>query len=79
MKSAFATSLAVAAVLAVPGTIVHASLGHIDWMIVLVFGATSIPFAHIGARVALRMDAHRLERIYGAALFLLGVTFFWVH
>ena len=31
LKQSFATSLAIAAVLAIPGTIVHAALGHIDW------------------------------------------------
>ena len=46
IKQSFATSLAVAAVLAIPGTIVHAALGHIDWELVAVFGATSIPLSY---------------------------------
>jgi uncharacterized membrane protein YfcA len=74
IKQSFATSLAVAAVLAVPGTVVHAVLGHIDWELVLVFGATSIPLSYLGARVALRTQPVRLERIYGAGLALLGLT-----
>ncbi len=74
IKHAFATSLAVAAVLAVPGTLVHWALGHMDPMVVLVFGISSIPFSYVGARVALRTSAVRLERIYGAALTLLGVV-----
>lgn len=74
IKESFATSLAVAAVLAVPGTIVHAVLGHIDWELVLVFGATSVPLSYLGARVALRTHPVRLERVYGAGLALLGVT-----
>jgi uncharacterized membrane protein YfcA len=75
IKKAFGSSLAVASVLAVPGTVVHAALGHVDWRIVAVFGATSIPLSFVGARVALRADAHRLERIYGAVLAALGVGF----
>jgi len=75
LKTAFACSLAVAAVLAVPGTIVHAALGHIDWTVVAVFGACSVPFSYIGARVALRANAARLERIYGAVLATLGIGF----
>ena len=72
IKQAFASSLAVAAVLAVPGTIVHAALGHIDWAVVAVFGVTSIPLSYVGARIALRTQAAHLERAYGAGLALLG-------
>ena len=73
IKSALASSLAVASLLAVPGTIVHASLGHIDWRIAIVFGLASIPLSSLGARTALAMNAGRLERIYGAGLVVLGV------
>jgi hypothetical protein len=76
IKSAFASSLAVASVLAIPGTLVHWRLGHIDWHLVLVFGAASVPLSYVGARVALRTDARRLERLYGAALLGLGVVLF---
>ncbi|MGI9079764.1 MAG: sulfite exporter TauE/SafE family protein [Acidimicrobiales bacterium] len=75
LKTSFACSLVVAGVFAVPGTIVHAALGHIDWSIVVVFGSFSVPFSYLGARVALRADAAPLERVYGAALALLGIGF----
>jgi len=75
IKDAFASSLSVAAALAVPGTLVHAALGHIDWSVVVVFGATSIPLSYIGARLTLRSNSMRLERVYGAALTALGVCF----
>jgi uncharacterized membrane protein YfcA len=74
IKKAFATSLIVSACLAVPGTIAHAALGHIDWAIVAVFGAASIPFSFLGGRVAVRSNPARLERAYGAALTVLGTT-----
>jgi uncharacterized membrane protein YfcA len=74
IKQSFATSLAVASVLAIPGTIVHAALGHIDWQLVVVFGATSIPLSYAGARVALRSNPVHLERAYGAGLALLGAA-----
>jgi uncharacterized membrane protein YfcA len=74
IKSAFASSLAVASVLAVPGTIVHAVLGHIDWTVVALFGISAIPLSYTGARVAIRTQAAHLERLYGVALVLLGVT-----
>ncbi len=75
LKPAFACSLAVAAALAVPGTIVHAALGHIDWAVVAVFGLTSVPFSYWGARVAVRSNARWLGRAYGVALVVLGVGF----
>jgi hypothetical protein len=34
-----------------------------------------VPFAGVGARVALATDAVRLERVYGAGLSLLGGGF----
>ena len=74
IKQAFASSLVVAAALAVPGTIVHAALGHIDWAVVGVFGLAAIPLSFLGARVAIRTESTRLERIYGAGLLLLGVA-----
>jgi uncharacterized membrane protein YfcA len=79
IKSALASSLAVASALAVPGTVVHAALGHIDWVLVAVFAATAVPLSFLGARVAMRTDAHRLERIYGMALIGLGGVFLFLH
>jgi hypothetical protein len=74
IKPALGTSLAVSAVLAIPGTIVHAALGHIDWAVVAVFAATSIPLSYAGARLAVRTQAVHLERAYGAGLALLGTA-----
>ena len=80
VKRALATSLLVSAALAVPGTIVHGALGHLDLRLVLVFAAAAVPLARLGANVAVRVDAHRLERAYGAGLTVLGVAFLanWV-
>jgi uncharacterized membrane protein YfcA len=75
VRSALGTSLAVAAAMAVPGSLVHLALGHLDWTVVAVFGLGSIPLSGLGARVALRVDASRLERAYGLALVLLGSGF----
>ena len=66
IKQAFASSLAVACVLAVPGTIVHAALGHIDWAVVVAFGLASIPLSWMGAPRArcarIREAGERTER-----------------
>lgn len=76
IKTALSCSLAVAAVLAIPGTLVHAALGHIDWTVTLVFGLASVPLSSLGAKTALRMQSATLERVYGAGLLLLGATLF---
>ena len=76
IKTALSCSLAVAAVLAIPGTLVHAALGHIDWTVTLVFGLASVPLSSLGAKTALRMQAAMLERVYGAGLLVLGATLF---
>jgi len=74
IKPALAASLAVSAVLAVPGTVVHALLGHIDWTVTLVLAAASVPASRFGATVAIRTESERLERLYGAALAVLGAA-----
>lgn len=75
VRKALGSSLAVASMLAIPGTAVHAWLGHIDWLVVVVFGMASVPLSAIGARTALRIEAHRMERIYGGVLFTVGLAF----
>lgn len=77
VKTAFGTSLATAATLAIPGTIVHTGLGHVDWRVTIAFAVGSIPLAQVGARVALAAKDARLERLFGAflaasAIILLG-------
>jgi len=78
LKPALATSLAASAFLAIPGTITHAALGHIDWTIVAVYGVAAIPAAYLGARLALRTPTGPLTRIYGAFLATLGLVLFVV-
>jgi len=75
IKPAFGTSLAVASVLAIPGTVVHLGLGHLDPEVVAAFAVGSVPFAGVGARMALRTDSDRLERGYGVVLMLFGLAF----
>ena len=72
IKTALSCSLAVASALALPGTLVHAALGHIDWGVTFVFAAASIPLSSLGALTAVHMRADRLERIYGGGLAVLG-------
>lgn len=75
IKPALGTSLAVASILAIPGSMVHLALGHLDLAVVLAFALGSIPLSSLGARVALRTDPTRLERGYGIVLVVLGGGF----
>jgi uncharacterized protein len=75
IKKSFACSLAVSAVLALPGTVVHAYLGHISWLVTGLIALGSVPFSLLGARIAIRTQASRLERIYGIVLTVLGAFF----
>lgn len=72
LKAALATSLAASAILAIPGTITHAALGHIDWTVVVVYGVAAVPAAYLGARFAMHVPTTRLGRAYGAFLAVLG-------
>jgi uncharacterized membrane protein YfcA len=72
VRRALGTSLALAAALAVPGTIVHAWLGHIDWSLSLAFGLAAVPFATLGATVALRVRERSLSLTYGIGIALLS-------
>ncbi|MGH9743572.1 MAG: sulfite exporter TauE/SafE family protein [Candidatus Acidiferrum sp.] len=75
IKKAFACSLAVSAMLALPGTVVHAYLGHISWSVTAYLALGSVPFSYLGARVAIHIRSSRLERLYGVALTILGAFF----
>jgi uncharacterized membrane protein YfcA len=77
IKKAFACSLAVSAVLAVPGTVVHAYLGHISWTVAGLVALGSVPFSYLGARIAIHTKASRLERLYGIVLTTLGAFFLY--
>lgn len=75
IKAAFASSLVVSAFLALPGTAVHWYLGHIDWRVLIVLAAGSVPCSYLGARIALRVKSVVLERLYGLVLTGLGLFF----
>ncbi len=68
LRRALGTSLAASALLAIPGTVAHAALGHVDWALVAVFSTASVPLSALGARTALRVHPERLEVCFGALL-----------
>jgi len=75
IKKAFACSLFVSMFLAIPGTIVHAAMGHIDWIVTMFLAIGSVPFSFLGAKTAIRSDSKHLELWYGLLLTALGSYF----
>jgi len=75
IKKAFACSLTVSVFMALPGTIVHAYLGHIDWYVTLAIAAGSVPASFLGAKVSIKSKSSRLELAYGIILIALGAFF----
>ncbi len=75
IKKAFACSLFVSMLLAIPGTIVHALMGHIDWIITAILATGSVPFSFLGAKTAIRTNPVCLELWYGLLLTALGSYF----
>jgi uncharacterized membrane protein YfcA len=73
LRRALGTSLVLIAIVAVPGTIVHAALGHIDWAIFAVLVVGVVPGARIGAAIALGTRERTLRVLVGS--FLLVVSF----
>jgi uncharacterized protein len=75
LKRALGTSLVLIAILAVPGTIVHAALGHIDWAIFAVLVVGVVPGARIGAGIALGTRERTLRLLVGSFLLIVAVVY----
>jgi len=76
VREAAATSLACVAFLAVPGTVTHALLGHIDGWLSLQLALAVIPATYLGARLSLRLTQRRLRLLFGVFLLAFAVYFF---
>ncbi|HEY3722190.1 MAG TPA: sulfite exporter TauE/SafE family protein [Acidimicrobiia bacterium] len=61
IKEAVGCSLACVGILAVPGTITHQLLGHIDWAFALPLCIAVIPGARVGAHLAIRSSERGLR------------------
>ena len=61
LKETIATSLACVGIFAIPGTITHAYLGHIDWTFAVALAVGVIPGAQIGAHFTINADDRTLR------------------
>jgi uncharacterized protein len=72
MQEAAGTSLVCVALLAVPGTVVHWWLGHIDPRLALGLTLGVLPMTYLGARWAVQVRSGALLRAFGAFLVVFG-------
>jgi len=77
IKEAFGTSLIVILFYALPGSIVHFLLGHIDLRLALFMIIGTIPGAFIGAKMTIKLPASFLKTLFG--LFLIAVAVYFAY
>jgi uncharacterized membrane protein YfcA len=75
LKSTIATSLACVGIFAIPGTLTHWYLGHIDWSFAVALACGVIPGAWIGARFTIASSEKLLRRTVGAALGIIATIY----
>lgn len=75
VKRAIGTSLVAVAALAIPGTVAHGLLGHIDWTLALMLAIGVVPGAAVGARLT-EVASDRVIRLSFAGL--LTVVAIWL-
>jgi uncharacterized membrane protein YfcA len=75
LKRALGTSLAAMLAMVVPGTVVHAVLGHVDWLLALVLSLGAVPGARIGANLALGSRERTLRIAVGSFLFAAAILY----
>ena len=75
LKRALGTSLVAVVVLVIPGTIVHAALGHLDWTVAAFLAIGAIPGARIGATIALETRERTLRLLVGSFLAIVAIVY----
>lgn len=75
LKKALATSLFCVAILAVPSSIGHFVLGHIDIPHMFALMVSAVPLSYLGARLAIAMRNKILERIFGTFTVIFAIYF----
>jgi uncharacterized membrane protein YfcA len=75
LKRALGTSLLTIPAIVIPGTIVHALLGNIDWWAALFLVIGAVPGARIGAKLALGSGERTLRRTVGTGMLAVAVLY----
>ena len=74
-KETIATSLACVGIFAIPGTLTHWYLGHIDWTFAIALAIGVIPGAQIGAHFTINADDRMLRYSVGTALGIIALIY----
>lgn len=72
---ATATSLGLVLLAALPGTVIHSALGHIDWKLAVNLSLFAPVGSIAGGLIAERITSRQLEFLFGLFLVILGVYF----
>ncbi len=75
LKDTIATSLACVGIFAIPGTLTHWYLGHIDWTFAIPLAIGVIPGAQVGARITIGSEERALRVMVGSALGIIAVIY----
>ncbi|MFM7223929.1 MAG: sulfite exporter TauE/SafE family protein [Actinomycetota bacterium] len=75
LRQTIATSLTIVGVLAIPGTLTHWALGHIDWTYAFGLALGVVPGAWLGARFTINASELTLRRTVGAALGVIALAY----
>lgn len=75
LKRTLGTSLVCIVAMVVPGTVVHAFLGNIDWSGALFLVVGSVPGARIGAKIALGTQERTLRLLVGSFLAIVALGY----
>jgi len=75
LKRALGTSLVCVSVLVIPGTVVHALLGNLDWRAAALLALGSVPGVRVGARIALGTHEVTLRLMVGSFLAVVAVWY----
>jgi uncharacterized membrane protein YfcA len=75
LKIALASSLVCVGVLAIPGMITHALLGHINWLFALPLCVGGVPGARLGAHLTIRSSDRTVRILVGVVLGVIAVVY----
>jgi uncharacterized protein len=75
LKDTLGTSLACVGIIAVPGIVTHAALGHIDWGFAVPLCIAVIPGARLGAHLAIRASDRALRLLVASGLSVVAVIY----
>jgi len=76
LKDTIATSLACVGILAIPGTLTHWYLGHIDWTFAIALAIGAFPGARLGAHFTIQASDRVLRRRVGLLLGVIAIIYF---